>query len=248
MKKNIFAILLITGFAILAGCSKDDGVGCFKSTGPIRQEERSLGPYHYIEVHDNINLFLIQDSVKNEVVVEAGENLLPRINTVNQEGRLVMTNDNQCNWLRDFSIPINIYLTFSDLDTIIYRAAGDLTCMNTWVRDSVQFEVWEGAGVIRLDLMTEKTRLFVHYGTVSVEATGYSQVTFLLNQGYGPVNTLDLFSKFTYLSTRSPNDCYVFATEDLEAEIINKGDVYYKGDPKNISSIITGEGRLIRLP
>jgi hypothetical protein len=35
---------------------------------------------------------------------------------------------------------------------------------------------------------------------------------------------------------------------DLHANIVYKGNVYYKGSPESIKTLITSSGRLIRVP
>ena len=82
----------------LAQCGKDDGT-CISSTGKTIIQDRSGLDYHYVEVYDNINLILTQDSVNTGIKVEAGENLIDGITTEIDSGRLVLRNSNTCNWL-----------------------------------------------------------------------------------------------------------------------------------------------------
>jgi hypothetical protein len=227
----------------IQGCDKE-GV-CVKSTGKIVTENRIALPYNYIEVYDNINLFLVQDTALSEIKVEAGENLIAGIITDIDSGRLVLRNANSCNWLRSFEVPVNVYLKFTRLDTIIFQAAGNITCLNAWTNDSVYIYVIEGAGQLNFNLDVGRSFIHVRYGTVSMKVAGKSPVTFIISQGYGPVHAEELISKFTYVSTSSPNDVYVFASEELDVEIGNIGNVYYSGAPKDITANIYGDGKLI---
>jgi hypothetical protein len=246
--KPVILLTLFLAAGLLSSCTRDDAAGCFDSTGDILKEQRPAAPFRYLEVHDNINLFLTNDSSSWDITVEAGENLIPGVKTEIEDGHLVIWNDNDCNWVRDFRVPINVYVTFVRLDSIVFRAAGDLVFTNYWRNDSVQFDAWEGAGLVDLRLLTMKSHVYVHYGTMDVNVSGTSQVTFISSKGYGPVNTLGLLSKFTYLSTSSPNDCYVYASVELGAEINNIGNVYYNGDPPLVTQVLNSQGRLIRLP
>lgn len=239
--KYMAGILLVMA---LQGCDKE-GV-CIKSTGKIVSDNRVALPYHYIEVYDNINLFLEQDTALSEIKVEAGENLIAGITTEIDSGKLVLRNENSCNWLRSFEVPVNVYLKFIRLDTLIFQAAGNITCLNAWTNDSIFVNVIEGAGKINFNLDMEKSVIHIRYGTVSMDITGRSGVTFISSQGYGPVHAEDLLSKFTYIYTFSPNDVYVYASEELGVEIGNIGNVYYRGEPKEISADIYGEGKLIK--
>jgi len=229
---------------ILAGCNKEEAV-CFSSTGKIITQGGASIPYHTVEVYDNINLILTQDTSVNMIMIEAGENIIGGITTKIDSGKLVVRNENSCNWLRSFEIPVNVYLTFTRLDTITFRAAGNISCTNEWTNESVCLDVIEGAGDIDLNLQAFRSYFLVRYGTTTINLSGYSQVTTLISYGFGPLHAENLTSKFTYVSSYSPNDVFVHASIELTAEIGNIGDIYYRGDPPNISTDISGEGRLI---
>jgi hypothetical protein len=244
--KRLMAILISIMALSLAQCGKDEGV-CISSTGNTIIQDRSGLSYHYVEVYDNINLILTQDSVNPGIQVEAGENLINGITTEIDSGRLVIKNTNSCNWLRRFDIPINVYLNFTKLDTLIFRAAGNITCTNEWTNDSILFNVIEGGGTANLKLNVFKSFLYIQYGTVTLNVTGFSQVTFISSRGYGPFHAENLSSKFTYASTFSPNDIFVNASVHLEVEIGNIGNAYYSGDPAEVSANVYGGGKLIKL-
>lgn len=244
---TIYPLVSLILIVMLSSCGKEGGLDCFKSTGETRIEERFVPPFHTIEVFDNINLVLTQDTLLNSMEVEAGENLLKGITTEVDSGRLFLRNENTCNWVRSFEVPINIYISFSSLDTIIFRAAGNLRFTTPWKNDSIQFDVWEGAGKIELDLDVIKSKVYVHYGVVDVNISGTSEVSYLSNKGYGPINALDLKTNYTYMSTLSPNDCFVNVRGELGVTINNIGNVYYKGNPVSISEQLNSSGRLIKL-
>lgn len=240
------AIVLILFLGLMSSCGKDGSFDCLKSTGDIKMESRSLPPFHHIEINDNINLVLSQDTLVNSFEVEAGENLLDGITTTVDHGHLVIRNENTCNWTRKFDVPINIFIRFSQLDTIVYRAAGDVTFLNPWQNDSIQFDVMEGAGTIDLKLDVFKSRIYIQYGVVNVILSGRSDVNFLSNTGYGPVDALNLNTNFTYMNNSSPNDCYVWVRTELGVTIDNIGDVYYKGNPV-VNKQLNSSGQLIHL-
>jgi len=244
--KRLIKILILVMALSLTQCGKDEGT-CISSTGKTITQDRSGTPYHYVEVNDNINLILTQDSVNTGITVEAGENLIDGITTDISNGRLVLKNTNSCNWLRSFNIPVNVYLNFTQLDTLIFRAAGNITCTNEWTNYSVFFNVIEGGGQADLKLNVFRSFLYIQYGTVTVNVTGFSQVTYISSRGYGPMHAENLYSKFTYASTYSPNDVFVNAIVELGVEIGNIGNVYYRGDPAEISTNIIGGGKLIKL-
>ncbi len=245
MKQWIIPIWLVF-VLLMSGCTEDEGV-CVSSTGEVKMEERLALPYRTVEVYDNINLFLTQDSLINRISIEAGENLLGGITTAIDSGKLVIRNENRCNWMRSFEVPVNAYLTFTGLDTIIFRAAGNITCTNPWTNHSVCLDVIEGAGKIDLKLDVYRSYFIVRYGTTSLNITGKAEVSTLIHYGFGPFHAEDLVSKFTYVSCYSPNDMFVYSSIDLAVEIGNIGNVYYLGNPSGITTTFLSEGRLYAL-
>ena len=247
MKKGTLIILSFTFLVfIISGCGKDEGV-CVSSTGKVITQDRGNTPFSRIYVNDNINLILTQDPANNKIVVEAGENLIHGITTKIDSGKLVLRNENSCNWLRSFKVPVNVYLTFTKLDTISFSAAGNITCTNDLTNGSFYLEVIEGSGHIDLKLQTYRSFFFLPSGTTLVTATGISEVTTVISSSFGPFHAEDLESKFTYISTNSPNDIFVSSSIELDVKIGNIGDVYYRGDPPGIMTEFTSDGRLIRL-
>lgn len=245
MKKLLLPVILFV-LLILSGCVKDDGV-CVSSTGKVITEDRGTVPFHSVLVYDNINLILTQDTSMNRIMVEAGKNLIGGITTVIDSGNLVIRNENKCNWLRRFDIPINVYLTFSRLDTISFRAAGDVTCTNTWTNHTIYFDIIEGSGKIDLDVQAYETFIMGRYGTTNINVTGTTEVATLISYIYGPLHAENLVSKFTYVSSYSPNDVFVYSSIDLAVEIGNIGNVYYRGDPSSITTNFYSSGRLFRI-
>lgn len=237
--------LFLAMLLFLAGCSKDEGV-CFTPTGKVITQDRLALPYKTVVVYDNINLFLTQDTVINRITVEAGENLIDGITTEIDSGRLVLRNRNSCNWLRSFEVPVNVYLSFVQFDTIIFQAAGNITCTNTWNNQSVCLDIIEGAGKIDLKLNVYRSYTLVRYGTTQLTLTGNSEVTTLISYGFGPLDAANLVSKFTYVSSYSSNDMFVYSSTDLAVEIGNIGNVYYTGNPVSITTKIFGKGNLIQ--
>jgi hypothetical protein len=244
MKRKLQIPVLLIFILLLARCHQDDGV-CISSTGKVITQDRAVQPYRCVEIYDNINVFLTQDSTLDRIVVEAGKNLIDGITTRIDSGKLSLRNENSCSWLRSFEVPVNVYLTFGSLDTIIFRAAGDITCTNVWTGESVNLDVIEGAGKFDLRINAYRSNFLVRYGTTDIKITGFSEVTTLITSGFGPFHAEGLTSKFTYVKSFSPNDMYVYSNIDLAVEIGNIGNVYYTGNPATLTTNIYGEGKLI---
>src|SRR5687768_15052079 len=95
----------------LSSCSKDDWCNCLKSEGPQTTQIRDLAEFTAVELDHNIDLVVKQDTFY-KVEVTCGKNLLDGISTEVNYGKLVLNNNNKCNWLRDldnkFTVTINV--------------------------------------------------------------------------------------------------------------------------------------------
>ena len=148
--------------------------------------------------------------------------------------------------MRSYDKPVTVYLEFKELRNLEYRSIGDVTNSDTIRSDSLQINVWEGAGKITLNVNTYSCWANLHYGTADIVLSGHSGVNFYYQLGAGKIDVARLETDIVYMRNHSSNDMYIHAKNQLYVEIKGLGNVYYKGKPV-ISSNITGEGKLIPL-
>lgn len=242
MKRALYIILI---FLSASSCQKF-GVGdCFKNSGTIITETREASPFTKLHMKNNVDVFLSQDQ-QYSISVRAGKNIIPGIKTTISDNTLTIENNNNCNWIRNFENPIEVYLGIPKLDSILYQSSGNLTSLNRIVGDSIQLDVIEGAGSINLEIEMIRSRFNLHYGTVDLTVRGYSHINYLYSGGYGPADLHSLNTVFNYMTNNSTNDCFVRSSLVLDVRIFNVGDVYYYGDPATITTEISGTGKLYK--
>lgn len=231
---------------IIVSCN-DNEKDCFVSAGETTSEFRGEHTINFIEVYDDINLILTYDTVNSGIIVETGKNLLENIETKIEKNRLTLRNNSTCNWVRSFEVEFNVYVNIKNLDTLIYRGSGNISCTDTLFCDSLQLDIWEGAGTVNLNINSGKSWLYNHQGTVDLIFTGKSGITFISSKGYGPINCSGLESNIVYLYTISPNHCYINSRAIIDVTIDNIGNVYYTGNPYAIFTNYNSTGKLIKL-
>lgn len=239
-------ILLIFIVSAFSSCKKKNIGDCFKSTGEITEQDREVGQFTKIIVHDNVNLVL-ENSESGILTVSAGENLLDKIITQKNGDTLVISNNNSCNWVRDFNIPITVYLPVSNLSEIAYRSIGDINCTDTIFSDTLYINVFEGAGTINILTNTYAIHTSLHYGTADIKLSGRCTLSYVYSAGWGRIDNRALISKQVYVGNISSNDIYLRAENTLAATIDGIGNIYYTGNPANISFNQIGSGQLIKL-
>jgi len=123
---------------------------CFKGTGKVITETRTPSDYTRIELNDNINLVITQDSI-NKISVEGGEKLLPNIQTEFVDNKLIIKNNNKCNWVRSYKNKFTVYVSAKSLKRIEYFGSGNITSTNTLVADTLEINCPESAE--KIDIM-----------------------------------------------------------------------------------------------
>ena len=245
--KNILLLMILLMMIAGLSCKKSPVLDCFNSTGKIKKIEREIGDFTSILLKDNVNLHLRQAN-KNKLILEAGSNLMSKIITVvNAEGVLEIKNDNRCNWVRSFDKPINVYLDFVRLDTLEYRSIGNVTNEDTLRIDTLVVNVKEGAGKIELTVNTYKISTNLHYGTADIITSGNAKISFVYLAGAGKIDNRLLRAFQVYGINKSSNDVYINTVTTLYVNIDNIGNIYYYGNPGDVTLGGIGTGKLIPL-
>lgn len=239
-------MLMLAALLVMISCKKENRSDCFKSTGNIIKEERVAGDIKKIEINENINLIITQDTV-NKIIVEAGEHLLPLIITEMDNDTLVIKNNNKCNWVRSFKKEINVYVTVKDLAQITTYGSGDITSTNTLTNDFFMLEMWSGGGSADLTINASESYFIIHTGSSDITVKGFSNFNYIWLHGNGWMWCDSLFTNYTVVSSLGTGDCYVNVSQALNISIHYIGNVYYSEYP-NLSIIYrdtSGTGKLI---
>lgn len=246
MKQTIipFMINLCIMSSIFYSCSKDGG-NCVSSSGEVIMQNRQLSEFDSIRVYDYLNVILIPDTYNN-VTVEAGRNIITGISTEISGRELILRNNNNCNWLRNYSKPINVYLTVKNLQKIHYESSGNISCTDTIRSGLLKIEMWGGAGNIDLKVNIGEGFFIQQIGTSTLTLNGKCGISNVYAGDFGLLQLKGLKTGYTFVTNNSSNDCYVSATYALEATISSIGNIYYSGNPRNIKYDITGSGKLIQ--
>jgi hypothetical protein len=101
---------------LLFTCNTEDAHDCFQKTGHIIQETVNVRSFQRILVNRDIEL-IIKEAPDYKVTVETGENLINDVTVEVIGDRLVLTDNNTCNYVRDYGIT-KIYVEAPNLSEI----------------------------------------------------------------------------------------------------------------------------------
>ncbi|WP_185956430.1 head GIN domain-containing protein [Changchengzhania lutea] len=99
MKKIIY----ILSFFLILACDSENAGDCFQKSGSIIQKEVVLEGFDKILVNRDVEL-IIKEGAVQKVVIETGSNLLNDVKAEVVGGRLILTDDNACNYVRKYGI------------------------------------------------------------------------------------------------------------------------------------------------
>ena len=111
--KRIICILILT---IIASCDSESTGDCFQKTGSIIQQEIIVDTFDKILVNRDIEL-IIKEGAEQKVIIETGENLLNDVEAIVIDGKLTLTDNNSCNYVRDYGIT-KVYVTSPNITEI----------------------------------------------------------------------------------------------------------------------------------
>lgn len=245
MIKRLLYILLISGLFIQSSCN--DVCDCFHGRGREITEERHMETIKGIYLTNNISVVIHPDS-NQRMTVTAGENLVDGIETSIENGRLSIRNNNRCNWTREFNPTLQVDIWTNTLQSIyIEDASGDLRFTDTLKVSNFRLDCFSSMGTYRVILLADIATLAIHNGPADIIAEGSVSTQYNYSAGFGKMNCLLLKSNNIYMNNKGTNDNYVYSNTILEAKIEATGNIYYSGNPVNVTTQITGKGKLIKL-
>ena len=231
---------------ILNACNKEEAPDFLQSTGAMTEEIRVLQSFNSLSISDNIILSIVQDTC-NWARVSAGKNLMPEIYTKVENGHLSIYNDNSYNWVRSYKPKVIIVLGVKKLNYINYLGYEDITCLNTLTTDSFYFETKIGVGHLDFDINCNYSSFKIHAGTSDLTIKGTANSNYIYSFGYGPVEAVNYICDNNAVHLKNLASARINVNNDLNATIENKGNIYYKGNPSQVKTNITGKGQLIKL-
>lgn len=244
MKKITLYFFSFLFSAFVFSCKKENMGDCFKSTGKISTEHRTATPFDTIASYDNVNVFLINDTFF-DIKVEAGENLIPLIETEIKNNTLFIRNNNKCNWVRSFSTPINVYVTSPAPGAVYNEGTGNIKSLNTISGRTLIIKMTNSGDV---DLQLDIPHLMVNISAANgnLYLSGKTPLSEIFCIGTTLVFAENFETERTFITTFGTGDMHVSASQDVGANIHWIGNIYYSGNASILYANYHSSGRLVK--
>lgn len=224
MKTIKFILVFVTLLSL--SCSTDVNINppnfppnnCLDGQGAIVSETRTTADFHSINSTIYADILLTQGP-KEDVIIEAQQNILRELKTTIVNGELRLTL-NRC---VDILQAVKVHITIPEIRRLTLTGAGDIIAQNEFNLTDLNVTL-TGAGDFMLQGITN---------TLDITLTGV-----------GDVKAFDLNSDICDVRITGVGDTEVFVNDELNVTITGAGTVYYKGNP-SITSNITGSGSIV---
>lgn len=245
MKKCIFFMLIVS----LYSCDSKDAGDCFQTAGNIVKNEVEVPFFDKVVVHENIELF-IEEGPLQKVEVETGENLFPDIIANVIDGELVITNENKCNFVREYSLT-KVYIT-SPILTAIRNASelnvnsiGVLKYPSLSLRSTGEKRDFLSVGDFHLTIENESVTIWGN-GIATFFLTGTSKrLNVNFSDGDTRLEAEDFKVKDINLRNVSSNDMIIYPEDRVVGTIHSTGDVILFNTPPIVDVKELSVGELI---
>ena len=250
MRYKLLIIILLSLLTAFSSCKRVP-----LAVGPIVTQTRELPDFSEVYVNDNINISLVRSDTCY-IVITTGKNIIDNVTNEVSNGTLTISNTTSVNWIRPYEYQLDVTLYYKDIINFVFASSGTLETQNNYTGQLAspgyyRFEIHGGSGDVNLNISDcNDLRVVYHYGTSQLNIHGENNNAFAIyKRSYGVIDARNCDAKTVHVTTESASDCYISASESIEARINNCGDIYYKGDPENIHVTYGefGRGKLLPL-
>jgi len=246
MKKNTVILILFFVFA----CDSDSASDCFQTTGSIVQEEVDVTDFERILVNRDIELVIKQGDTQ-QVIIETGENLLNDVTAEVVGNQLILTDNNSCNFVRDFGIT-KVFVTTPNLTEIrcstqfeiksdgildfeeLNLLSEDFNAPDTFPVGDFKLEL----NIERLSIVSNNLSFFYLSGEVESMSVNFPS-------GDGRLEAEDLIAQSISIFHRGSNDMVVNPQQSITGRIFSTGNVISINEPPIVEVEELFNGRLI---
>jgi hypothetical protein len=240
----------ILSFLLIIACDIEDTGDCFQKAGPIIQQEIIVSSFDKVLVNRDIEL-IIKEGITQSVIIETGKNLINDVVAEVVDGRLTLTDNNTCNYIRDYGIT-KVYVTSSSITEIRSSTQYEISSDGVLSYPSLtvlseDFSAPESFNIGDFRLQIDNTNFNLVFNNLSVcYITGQTDnlnITFAA--GTSRFEGRNLIAQKVTLSNRGSNDMIVNPQQEIKGKISGIGDVISVSVPPIINVEEVYRGRLI---
>lgn len=235
---------------IFIACSSEDANDCIQNAGTTIQEEIVVEDFDKILVNRGVRM-IIEEASENRVVVETGEYLLNDIVVEVVNGQLQLTNNNTCNYVRDYGIT-KIYVFAPNIGVIRTSSQYTISSNGTLNYNNLRLlsENFNAVGTFTVG----DINLTINSNNLSVVSNNISSFNINGNvenlsvsfySGTGRFEGRSLVAQDVEIYHRASNDIVVNPQSSLTGQLLGTGNLISVNRPTTVDVEQLYTGRLI---
>ncbi len=226
MRKAGYGVLLVTLVALASNALADRVTHksgfwgkTVRGSGEMTTETRDVGSFTRIESDGAFDI-TVRFGPTQKVTLTFDDNLIDQIETKVHGRTLDLSSEGS--WSSHENCKVEI--TVTALDRISISGSGEIEI---------------------IDMKAEEFE-FEQSGSGTFTASGTCGDLNVDLSGSGSIHTVDLAADNVTVTISGSGDAEVFAKVSLEAEVSGSGSIEYYGSPENVSSNVSGSGRITK--
>lgn len=242
--------LMLVSF-LFASCNGDNVPDCFQNAGDLVRHTVDVPEFSTITVFENLNVVLKQGE-EQKVEIETGEYLINDVFAEVEDGRLVLRNENGCNYVRDYGLT-TVYVTSPNITEVrsstglLISSDGVLNypSLNLVAESYSNPESETTDGSFDLNLNSTTVRIVVN-GIAYFKLRGNTEnFNVTVAAGDSRIEAEGLIADRIGISHRGSNDVYVNPQLRIGGTIRGTGDVISVNRPPEVEVEELYNGKLI---
>nr|WP_299384982.1 head GIN domain-containing protein [Allomuricauda sp.] len=250
-KSSIGRVASILCCILMLSCNGENVPDCFQNAGDITTRTVEVSEFSRITVFENINLVL-RDGTETQVEIQTGEFLQKEVSAIVEDDRLVLRNENGCNFIREYGLT-TVFVTSPNIEEI--RSSTGLLISSDGVLNYPEIRLISESfnnpetettdGSFDLELNSNTVQIVVN-GIAYFKLSGATNnLNVNIAAGDSRVEADNLVAQSVSLNHRGSNDIFVNPQQRISGVIRSTGDVISINRPPEVEVDEIFNGRLI---
>jgi hypothetical protein len=201
-----------------------------KSKPVILTEDRPMNSFTHLYIKDVFDIYFY-DCPLNKIVVEADENVLKNIKTLQDNDSIFITNTSKFRWTKK-NIKPKIHVYTDSIKQIFLTEASIFTATTPITTDSLFLYVIADLCEVNASIHSNVVIVWPSETSVcNVNLTGHTNYLFILGYYGAMINCENLLSQETVVWHRGAGDIYTHTQNNLSIYLTGTGRLFYKPSP-----------------
>jgi len=237
--------LLISFFVLISIHSFAQRWETIKGNGQIKKETRQVSKYTSLASQGSMDVQIAYGE-PGSITVEGDENLLPYIETSVENDKLTIKTKKGINLKSHSRLVVSI--SMNTINSLQLSGSGNIKGSGAFTSDGKTDIGVSGSGNLALDFDSFKDLdlSVAGSGNIDLKSNATNSISAKVS-GSGNIDCSSINSKDVDAKLSGSGNIKVYASNSLDAKISGSGNVYYKGSVQNISSKVSGSGKVLKM-